>query len=124
MTNETQYPQEQSGHYPSDETGQHRYNHPGHHPHNQPVHTVYVQQQNQTNGVGTAGFVIALVALFLGWIPFLGWVLWLLGLVLSAVGMTRKPKGLAIAGLVISLIGIILLIVVFGTLLGGAIAFL
>ena len=85
---------------------------------------MYVQQQNQTNGIGTAGFVIALVALFLGWIPFLGWTLWLLGLILSAVGITRNPKGLAIAGLVISLIGIILLIAVFGTLIGGAAAFL
>jgi hypothetical protein len=44
----------------------------------------------------------------------------LLGLIFSSPGVFRKPNGLAIAGLVISLIGIILLIVVFGAILGAA----
>ena len=74
----------------------------------------------ESNGIGVAGFVLALVAVFLGWIPFLGWILWLLGLILSFVGIFRNPKGLAIAGLVISLIGLILLITVFGAILAGA----
>ena len=86
----------------------------------QPAQTVIVNQaEKKTNGIGTAGFVLALIALFLGWIPFLGWILWLLGLIFSFVGVFRTPKGLSIAGLVISLIGIILLIVVFG-IIGGA----
>ena len=72
------------------------------------------QDRKKSNGIGTAGFVLALIALFLGWIPFLGWIIWLLGLILSFVGVFKTPKGLSIAGLVISLIGIILLIVVFG----------
>ncbi|SHG56178.1 hypothetical protein SAMN05444483_11641 [Salegentibacter echinorum] len=72
--------------------------------------------QNESNGTGTAGFVLALIALFLGWIPFLGWILWLLGLILSFVGLFNKPNGLAIAGLVISLIGVILLIFLFAGL--------
>jgi len=38
---------------------------------------------------------------------------WALGLILSFVGVFKFPKGLSIAGLVISLIGIILLLVVF-----------
>jgi hypothetical protein len=81
--------------------------------------TLIVNQiEKQSNGLGTAGFVLALIALFLGWIPFLGWVIWLLGLIFSFVGVFNTPKGLAIAGLVISLIGIILLIVVFGALFG------
>ncbi len=71
------------------------------------------QQERASNGVGTAGFVLALIALFLGWIPVLGWIIWFLGLVLSFVGVFKIPKGMAIAGLVISLIGIILLLVVF-----------
>jgi hypothetical protein len=80
--------------------------------------TIIVNQiEKKSNGTGTAGFVLALIALFLGWVPVLGWVLWLLGLILSFVGVFKEPKGLAIAGLVISLIGIILLIVVFGSLM-------
>jgi hypothetical protein len=82
------------------------------------------QQEKKSNGVGTAGFVLALIALFLGWVPVLGWIIWVLGLILSFVGVFKTPKGMAIAGLVISLIGIILLLTVFGALLGGAAAFL
>lgn len=84
----------------------------------QPKQTIIINQQtvSRSNGLGTAGFVLALIALFLGWIPFLGWVIWLLGLIFSVCGMFRSPKGLAIAGLVISLIGIIFLLVVFGAL--------
>ena len=74
------------------------------------------QDEKKSNGIGTAGFVLALIALFLGWIPVLGWIIWLLGLILSFVGVFKTPKGLSIAGLVISLIGIILLIVVFGAI--------
>lgn len=81
------------------------------------------QQEKKSNGVGTAGFVLALIALFLGWVPVLGWIVWVLGLILSFVGVFKKPKGMAIAGLVISLIGIILLLTVFGALLGTAAAF-
>ncbi len=94
-------------------------------PQNQAGQTVIINQtESKSNGVGVAGFVLALLAIFLGWIPVLGWILWLLGLVLSIVGMFKQPKGLAIAVLVISLIGIILLIAVFGAILGGAAAML
>lgn len=66
------------------------------------------------NGIGTAGFVCALVAVFTCWIPVLGWILWLVGAILSVVGIFREPRGLAIAGTVISFIDVILLIVVVG----------
>ncbi|MDR3194631.1 MAG: DUF4339 domain-containing protein [Tannerella sp.] len=66
----------------------------------------------QSNGIGIAGFVIALVAVFLSWIPVLGWILWLLGLILSCAGLLKNPKGLAIAGFVISLIDLVVLICV------------
>lgn len=74
------------------------------------------QQENKSNGIGTAGFVLALIALFLGWIPFLGWIIWILGAIFSFVGVFKSPKGLSIAGLVISFIGIIILIGVFGAI--------
>jgi len=74
-------------------------------------------QARQSNGTGTVGFVLALIALFLGWIPVLGWVVWFLGLILSFVGLFKNPKGLAIAGLVISLIGVALLMTLYAGLL-------
>lgn len=76
------------------------------------------------NGMATAGFVLALITIFLGWIPVLGWIIWLLGLIFSSVGLAKakkvegKGKGLAIAGLVISLIGIAFLILLAVGLLG------
>lgn len=94
-------------------------------PQTQSGQTVNVNQfEKKSNGIGTAGFVIALIAVFLGWVPILGWILWLLGLILSFIGVFKEPRGLAIAGLVISLLGIILLLTVFGALLGGAALFL
>lgn len=74
------------------------------------------QQPPRSNGLGVAGFVLALIAVFLGWVPVLGWILWILGLILSFCGVFKAPRGLAIAGLVISLLGLILLLVVFGAL--------
>ena len=68
--------------------------------------------QNPGNGLGIAGFVLALIAVFTSWIPVLGWIIWLLGLIFSAVGSFKKPRGLAVAGLIISLAGLILLITV------------
>ncbi len=76
------------------------------------------------NGMATAGFVLALITIFLGWIPVLGWIIWLLGLIFSSVGLAKakkvegKGKGLAIAGLIISLIGIAFLILLAVGLLG------
>lgn len=69
------------------------------------------------NGLGTAGFVLALVAFFLSWVPVVNWILWILGVIFSLIGLTRRPKGLAIAGIIISFIGVILILV-----LGASIA--
>lgn len=77
---------------------------------------IIINQTQQKNGVGTTGFVFSLVALFLGWIPVLGWVLWAVGAICSLVGVFRQPKGLSIAGLVISFIGVIILLLVVGSI--------
>lgn len=83
--------------------------------------TIIVNQPvPKSNGMGTAGFVLALLALFLGWVPVVGWILWVLGLIFSCVGVSRTPKGLAIAGLIISLLGVILLLFVFAGLFAAA----
>ena len=70
--------------------------------------TIIIQQQSsKSNGVGTAGFVLALIALLLCWAPFLNWLL-----ILSGVGVTKQPRGLAVAGLAISLLGLIIILFV------------
>ena len=63
--------------------------------------TIYVNAETKGNGMGTAGFVLAL----LPWFP---------GALFSFIGVFKKPKGLAIAGLVISFIGIIVIVSVIG----------
>lgn len=75
---------------------------------------VNVQMQGlvQKNGIGTAGFVLALIGVFTSWVPVLGWVVWLLGAILSVIGSFRVPRGLAVAGTVLSFIDLILLLVV------------
>ena len=79
--------------------------------------TVIVNQtEKKSNGLGTAGFVLALCGIFFSWIPGFNWVLWALGFIFSFVGIFRKPKGLAIAGLVISCLDLIILIALIGTL--------
>jgi len=76
--------------------------------------------QKKSNGIGTAGFVLSIIALFLGWIPMVGWIIWFLGFLFSFIGIFKKPRGLAITGLILSLIGIILILVVFGGLAAAA----
>lgn len=70
--------------------------------------------EKKSNGIGTAGFVLALLGVILCWIPVLNWILWLLGLIFSFIGVFKKPKGLAITGLVLSFISIIVIIAVLG----------
>lgn len=70
----------------------------------------------QKNGIGITGFILSIVAIVLCWVPVLGWILWFLGALFSIIGVFKKPKGLAIAGLIISFISIIILIVFMGAL--------
>ena len=73
--------------------------------------------QRRSNGAGTAGFVLALISLFLGWLPVLGWIVWFLGHILSFVGVFRSPRKLAITGLILSFIGLIISVAIFILLL-------
>jgi hypothetical protein len=60
-------------------------------------------------GISIAGFILSLLALVFCWIPFLGLALAVLGIIISAMGMQkgRSFKGLAIAGLIISIVAVI-----------------
>lgn len=69
------------------------------------------------NGLGTAGFVLGLIGLIFSPIPVIGVVAWplvILGLIFSIIGVSRAGsgratnKGLAIAGVVLSAIGLVI----------------
>ena len=83
---------------------------------NEKTTVIVNQMEKKSNGVGTAGFVLALCGIFFSWIPVFNWILWALGFIFSFVGIFRKPRGLAIAGLVISCLDLIILIAVIGLL--------
>lgn len=82
--------------------------------------------QSNVNGFGIAGFSLAILGVIFCWVPFLNFICWFLGLVFSIVGMcVKKSKALAIAGLIISLVDLIILILIigfFGLLFAGAAA--
>ena len=75
--------------------------------------TIYVEG-GRSNSMGVAGFVIALIGLIFCWLPVVNFILWFLGLVFSVVGLFKAPRGLAIAGFVLSIIVIILIVMVIG----------
>ena len=60
--------------------------------------------EKPSNGIGTAGFVLSLICFFLSWIPILSWILGFLGFLFSFIGVFKKPRGLAITGLIFSII--------------------
>lgn len=69
-----------------------------------------------SNGLATAGFVVALVGAVIALIPLVGIVSWVIspvGLILSVVGLTLAGKrqtgrGLAVAGVVLGVVGLII----------------
>ena len=74
----------------------------------------------RSHGLAVAGFVLALLGLVFCWIPILKWILWLLGLIFSIIGVCRPPRGLAIAGIVLSSVSLIAILVFFGALFAAA----
>ncbi|HMN40185.1 MAG TPA: hypothetical protein PKE29_05020 [Phycisphaerales bacterium] len=71
---------------------------------NRPV--VIHQHVTPTNGLGTAGFIVSLVGL-MGTCGVLS----PLGMVFSFIALFKRPRGLAIAGFILGLIGSIWLVV-------------
>lgn len=70
---------------------------------------------NAGKGMGIAGMVLGIVAIIVSFIPCFGWgaiIIAVIGLILSAVSLSQAnkagaPKGMAIAGLICSVIAII-----------------
>lgn len=69
------------------------------------------QIEKRTNSIGTAGFVVALMGVLLSWLPGVNLIIWSLGLVLSFIGIFKRPRGFAIAGFIISIFNIISIII-------------
>jgi hypothetical protein len=76
--------------------------------------------QQPSNGLGTSGFVLGLIGLIFSFIPVIGMIAWplvILGIIFSAIGLNKAAKGratnkgLAITGLVVSIIGLVICIV-------------
>lgn len=77
------------------------------------------QQQFPKNGLGTAGFVLGLLAVIFAFIPIIGVIAWpmaILGLIFGIIGINRARqgaatnKGLAVAGTVLAAIGLVICI--------------
>jgi len=65
-----------------------------------------VSSQEASSNKGLIGFVLAIISLILP-VPIIDTVIGFIGLVFSVNGLKEEKKGLAIAGLVISLIAIV-----------------
>ncbi|GAB3660142.1 hypothetical protein GCM10028791_33910 [Echinicola sediminis] len=63
---------------------------------------IFSQDPVTSNGIGTAGLVVSILGIFLGWLPFFGWLVWAVGFILSLIGVFKPKPVMAIAGLVIS----------------------
>jgi hypothetical protein len=76
--------------------------------------------KQKSGGFSIAGFVIGFLALILCWIPFFGLIIAILGIIFSSLGMKKNLRGLAIAGLVISIIAVIPAIIITLAVIGVA----
>ena len=81
-----------------------------------------VNNQDGKNGIGIAGFVLSIIAVFSSSVPVARWIVWILGFIFSIVGMTKKPRGWGVAGFIISIFGLLMVLFlagIFFALLGG-----
>jgi hypothetical protein len=75
--------------------------------------------QPEGNGMAVAGLVLGIIGLVFCWVPFLGWILALLGIIFGGLGQGRanriggRGKGLAVAGLVCGTLGLVLGVALF-----------
>jgi hypothetical protein len=90
-----------------------------------PAQTINIQAPPiaPSNGLAVASMVLGIVAVLFFWMPFLGWVPVVLGLVLGCVALSRPYGcGMAIAGIVCSGVALavkLILLFVFIGLLGA-----
>ena len=75
---------------------------------------------SRSNGIGTAGFVLALISAIFCWVPGVNWIIWFLGALFSFIGLFKRPRGMAVAGFILSIIDVIIIVVVIGAVVGVA----
>jgi hypothetical protein len=81
------------------------------------------EAENKGSGWGIFALILGVLALILCWVPFLGLLLGIAGLIISIIGIKKQSgKGLAIAGLVLSIVALVAAII--SSLVGGAIIYL
>ena len=78
--------------------------------------TTVIVEESPSNGIGVAGFVIALVGLFFFWLPLINILFLLFGFVFSVAGVFKAPRDMAIAGLVLSLIDFLIILYMMGSI--------
>lgn len=74
-----------------------------------------IEIRQKSNGFGTAGFALAILAIVVAlfsMIPFaivicapIAFALCLLGAIFSILGLLKRPRGMAVAGIIISVVG-------------------
>lgn len=65
--------------------------------------------ENRTNGMAIAGLVLGIISIVFCWIPFVGIVAGVVGLILAVLGRKNclpTQAGMATAGLVLSIVGL------------------
>ena len=97
----------------------------------QQAQPVYVQpvvavpaQPRKSSGMAIAGLIMGIFTLIFCWVPVVSWILGLLGLIFSIIGIAKKnggAKGAAIAGLVLTILGAIIGIALYGLVLGTSV---
>ena len=63
---------------------------------------------------------MTIIGIVFCWVPFVHGILWFLGLLFSFIGVFKRPKALAIVGLVLSLVSIVIYVIVVMVFLGGS----
>ena len=79
--------------------------------------TTVVVQTEKSNSMGTAGFIFAILGLIVSWAPGVNFIIWFLGFIFSFIGLFKSPRGMAITGFILSILDIILIIIIFGSIL-------
>jgi len=67
--------------------------------------------KDKPNGLGIASLVLGIVSIVLFWLPFIGIVMGIVGIILSGKQKKISPNGIATGGLVTSSIGLVISII-------------
>jgi hypothetical protein len=78
--------------------------------------------KNTSNGMGVASLVLGIASIVFCWVPILGLVAGIVGLILAIKQRKESPNGIATGGLVTSIIGLVLSVIytIFWLVVGSA----